>query len=154
MDLHDLHEIQGIPVDICASVDVSSRSKRPGCTCLAAVTCCTNPAHSNKHNNRQMAEDSSIRPTLHEMQGISVDICVSVEMSSRSKRPGCTCLAAVTCCTNPVHTAINTTTGRWQRTAASDLHDLHEMQGISDICVSVEMCQVGQRDQAVPAWLS
>jgi hypothetical protein len=31
----------------------------------------------------------------------------------------------------------------------------YEMQGISvDICVSVEMCQVGQRDQAVPAWLS
>jgi hypothetical protein len=103
-----------------------------------------------QHNNLQIAADSCMDlHDLHEIQGIPVDICASVDVSSRSKRPGCTCLAAVTCCTNPVHTAINTTTGRWQRTAASDLHDLHEMQGISvDICVSVEMCQVGQRDQA------
>jgi hypothetical protein len=64
---------------------------------------------------------------LHEIQGIPVDICASVGMSSRSKRlylPGCSDMLHKPCA------AINTTTGRWQRTAASDLHDLHEMQGI------------------------
>jgi hypothetical protein len=62
MGLHDLHEIQGIPVDICASVGCVKSVKEtrlylPGCDMLHKPC-----AHSNKHNNRQMAEDSSIRP--------------------------------------------------------------------------------------------
>jgi hypothetical protein len=52
---------------------------------------------------------------LHELQRIPVDICICIQMCQVGQRvrAGCTCLTAclhvLSCCTNPVHTATNTT---------------------------------------------